>query len=180
MAVLDERGAAATARSLAPPLDYPAAADIYRTTSGLTVMGDATSWFMCHNGFRPGLWSRLFPQLDPLSVQGMVDSWQTMLREYPAPPGYPRYSGYPAFGFVAEYLPIAERDGYFWVVDIRPGDRFNQVLAFDKVDADDNAVSWPSAGHLLVDLTTAIETGTEFDGWLPSVSDGELTWSLSR
>ncbi|WP_076482645.1 hypothetical protein [Williamsia sterculiae] len=73
-------------------------------------------------------------------------------------------------------MPIAERDGYLWVVDGRPGESTHSVIAFDKVDADDDATTWPSIGALLADVATAIDTGEAFDGSTPTIENGELTW----
>lgn len=91
---------------------------------------------------------------------------------------YPTQAGQPAYSFVPEYFPVADRDGYLLVADMRLGPFGGQIQAFDKVDADDDQATWLSIGDLLLDLIVAIETGAPFDGWVPTVRDGQLTWNL--
>ena len=74
--------------------------------------------------------------------------------------------------------PIADLDGYLLVADLRPGSLKGQIVAFEKVDADDGTATWLSIGDLLLDLIVAIETGTPFDGWDPTVVEGRLVWRL--
>ncbi len=181
MAVLRRRGAEKTVAAIAPPLEPDAVRAALDTVAGVSVFvyGDLSDWLLCHNGFREGAWTRLFPDLDLLSASQMADTWQMMLQTYPAESGHPLFSGPPAYGFIRQYIPIAERDGYLWVVDSRPGEKTHQVLEFDKVGADEDATTWPSIGALLQEITDAIDNGTGFNGSTPAVVDGELTWDLN-
>ncbi|SIS21720.1 hypothetical protein SAMN05445060_3823 [Williamsia sterculiae] len=179
VSVLQQRRAHSTLAAIAPALPEDQVAGVLDASNGVRcrrVYGDLSEWLSCHNGFFDGQWARLFPDLDLLSAAQIAQIWSMMLSTHPAPSGYPLYSGPPAYGFIRQYVPIAERDGYLWVVDGRPGESTHSVIAFDKVDADDDATTWPSIGALLADVATAIDTGEAFDGSTPTIENGELTW----
>ncbi|MDN3461070.1 hypothetical protein QMA15_32150, partial [Rhodococcus sp. APC 3903] len=53
-----------------------------------------------------------------LSLQDMISVRKMMLEVVGVRSGYASYAGYPAYGFVPEYIPFAERDGYLLVTDM--------------------------------------------------------------
>lgn len=177
--VLQERGALHTVDALAPGLAESAITDAVSDVEGLNdlMSGQIRDLFGCVNGFRDGVWTPLFPDVDLLSVQGVIDTRQMMLDAAPAPPGYESAAGTPVYGFIPEFLPFAERDGYMLVVDLREGDEQGLVICYDKVDADDDATTWRDVDGLVAELTAAIETGSEFASSTPVIEDATLRWA---
>jgi hypothetical protein len=178
--VLAAHGAHRTLEALAPGLSYDEA---HRTLeenelSASTVRGQVLDLFTCVNGFVEGRWTRLFPDVDLLSLQQMIEVRARMLDVAAARPGYPSYAGFPAYGFVPEFVPFAERDGNLLVTDMRVGSEWAEVVRYDKVDADEDGRKWPYVAHMIDNLISAIADGDEFDGWTVEVVDGELHWGL--
>ncbi|MGY3555051.1 hypothetical protein [Williamsia sp. R60] len=180
LVALSERGAYRTVDSFAPGLTYDQAERILEEAGFApgAVRGQILDLFKCVNGFAEGQWTRVFPDVDLLSLREMISVRAMMLEVAGARSGYPSYAGFPAYGFVPEYIPFAERDGYLLVADLRTGSQWGEVLRYDKIDADDSTTSWPSVASVLDNLIGAIANGSDFDGWTAEVVDGELTWSL--
>lgn len=178
--VLIERGAHRTVEAFAPGLSY-GEIEAVLAASGIapgTVRGQILNLFRCSNGFKEGRWTRLFPDVDLLSLQDMISVRKMMLEVVGVSSGYSSYAGYPAYGFVPEYIPFAERDGYLLVTDMRAGSSWGEVLKYDKVSADEDPKKWTSLTYLFDELIAAIANGSEFDGWTADVIDGELIWDL--
>lgn len=177
--VLHARGALQTLDALAPGLAESALVEEISSVEGLNKLmhGQIRELFGCVNGFREGHWASLFPDVDLLSVQGMITTRQRMLNVSPAPPGYEPAAGIAVYGFIPEFLPFAERDGYMLVADLREGDAQGAVLNYDKVDADDDATTWRDVGSVLEELTAAIDTGSTFSGSTPAIKDATLQWT---
>ena len=176
--MLRDSGALRTLEAFAPGLS---AADIERALADAgelkaLVRGQVRQWFECVNGARPGRWAPLFPGVDLLSIQQMIETRTMMLDVAAAAPGYPHEAGVPAYGFIPEFVPIADRDGYLLVADLREGGEYGTIITYDKVDADDDAQTWPSLTHLLTELTIAIGARRAFNDLMPHVEDGELRW----
>lgn len=175
---LRDSGAQQTLEAFAPGLS---AADIERALADagelkVLVRGQVRQWFECVNGVHPGRWAPLFPGVDLLSIQQMIKTHAMMLDVAAAAPGYPREAGVPVHGFIPEFVPIADRDGYLLVADLREGDESGAIISYDKVDADDDAQTWPSLTHLLTELTVAIGARRALNGLTPHIDDGELRW----
>ncbi|AOW93302.1 hypothetical protein BFN03_13330 [Rhodococcus sp. WMMA185] len=66
------------------------------------------------------------------------------------------------------------------VVDTRPGPLHGCVTEFEKVDADDRGPRCVSISAMLADLAGSLETGVEFDEWIPVVFDDRLEWKPAR
>lgn len=134
-------------------------------------------WFTITAVYPSRHWSLLIPTYDILTFDDALAVRQQLLDAW-TPTGWPPEAGNPAYTFITEYLPIAERDGYLLVADLRPGKNRGQILEFDKVDADDGTPNWPSLRVLLHKLATAVEDRRPFNDWQPDFDDGVLRWNL--
>lgn len=85
----------------------------------------------------------------------------------------------PAYRFIPEYVPLAERDGLVLVVDTRKGQFSGCVTLFDKVDADAAGPMFRSINALLTDLATALDDADSrlFRARATS-DDGQLRWEV--
>lgn len=132
--------------------------------------------------------SPLFPSERLLPVPELVESHSMMVgiwREVAADMGFDppaaAVAGEIAGTFRPEFLPFAGLDGYWLVVDTRPGELHGCVTYFDKVEADSGGPQWRSISAMLTDLADSLETGGRFGRWwVPAVVDGSLTWEFQQ
>lgn len=177
--VLQRKGALRALEALAPGLSGGDLRELLSAADGLDdiVRGQTRDLYHCVNGFRDDQWTRLLPDVDLLSVQQMIETRRMMLEVAPAEPGYAEDAGEAVYGFIPEFVPIAERDGYLLVADLREGEQSGTIISYDKVDADDGADTWPSLSHVLIELTAAIESTGTFRGAVPTIEDGKIRWA---
>lgn len=123
-------------------------------------------------------WSDIVPMMDFLDIEEAIDQRAMMLDAW-RPRDWPRQAGVTAHSYIPAFLPIAERDGYLLVIDLRPGRRRGRIVEFDKVDADDSEHSWDSVKDLLDELAQAVEYRRLFLGWKPGFDTGRLDWSAA-
>ncbi|MFD4468681.1 SMI1/KNR4 family protein [Rhodococcus sp. NPDC058505] len=134
---------------------------------------------------------RLFPSHAVLSLDQMLDDHAMMVDiwseidadEDGSEPGdgqvVSEQAGTPAFTFIREYVPFAGLDGYYLVVDTRPGPMHGCVLEFSRDGADEVGPRWKSVSAMLTDLADSLESGGVFDRlWYPRITDGDLVWEL--
>ena len=82
--------------------------------------------------------------------------------------------------FRPEFVPFAGIDGYWLVVDTRPGNLHGCITKFDKYEGDEGP-QWNSISAMLTDLADSLETGRRFARWWrPRVTDGELSWEFEE
>lgn len=84
-------------------------------------------------------------------------------------------AGSEAFAFLDAFVPLAGRDGDFYVVDIRPGPLHGCVSDLDREG--DSSMRWHSLADMIADLTDSLEIGLAFaDIWVPELVKGGLVW----
>ena len=109
----------------------------------------------------------------------MVEIWGDMTREMREVGEATETAGDVAYTFLPSYIPFAGLDGYWFVVDTRPGELFGCVTDFDKVESDQGGPQWQSISAMLTDLADSLESTTRFGRWWrPSVVDGVLNWEF--
>lgn len=141
--------------------------------------------FRCVDGLPREPWMALFPQYELFGLDAMLQDrammteiWQRGDAENDPTRVIERTAGKAAWTFLDEFIPIAGLDGYFLVVDTRPGELNGCITVFDKVNSDDAGPQWNSISALLADLADSLETGAPFDsGWRPGIVDGRLEWA---
>lgn len=85
----------------------------------------------------------------------------------------------PAYRFLSEFEPIAERDGVALVVDTREGQYSGCVTRFDRTEPDAAGAKFRSVSALLVDLSTALNDGnSRLLGARARFAGGRLSWDL--
>lgn len=152
--------------------------------SGIEASGDISHWFASMQSLPQSRVAGLIPGFDLLRSEEaeavrtvLLDAWAPG-RVYPEP--YPRDAGQPAYTYIPEYVPVAERDGTALVVDTRSGPARGGVWLFQKVDADDTTTHWASLADLLADIGDAISSGATLLGWRAiTTPDGHLRWELA-
>lgn len=177
--VLQGQGALQTLDALAPGLADDHLTKEFSGVDGLDALmhGQIRQLFGCVNGFQEGQWAQLLPGVDLLSVQRMIETREMMLEVAPAPAEYPAEAGTPVYGFIPEFIPFAERDGYLLVADVREGAARGVIISYDKVDADDEAETWNSLSQYLTELAYALQTRSVFASSIPAINDGQLQWT---
>lgn len=139
-------------------------------------------WFAIIHPLPDHRWYGLIPGYDVLDIDDAYRVRKQLLTAWDIgeAAAYPNIAGEPAYTFIPDYLPIAERDGNLLVVDLRPGSRSGLIRLFDKVDADDDTPTWPELATLLNELATAIANHQPFDNWLPTIDNGHLNWRFQH
>lgn len=132
--------------------------------------------FACHNGLRPGVWARLLPEHDLLSVDQCIRVWRRHCALVPGRAVGTGEAGQEVGRFLPQFVPIAARDGYVLFVDTRPGLLHGCVTEYAREGADSGGPRWACVGHLLEDLAAALLGERGFDGMRPATEGGELTW----
>ncbi|SIR97942.1 SMI1/KNR4 family protein [Williamsia sterculiae] len=138
------------------------------------------NWFAILSGLDEPRWDGLIPGFDVLRVDEALATRRLLLEAWDIGEvtTYPETAGTPAYTFIPDYVPIAERDGTALVVDCRPGDHAQQLRLFDKVDADDDTPTWASLPAFIDELIDAIGQQRTFTGWSPTVDTGALRWQF--
>lgn len=134
-------------------------------------------WFHLLTGYPDDRWTNLIPGYDLLTVEQSFEVRQLTLDAWEGNGAdYPEQAGEPAYAYIPEYIPLAERDAYMLVYDARPGPRHGMILEFDKVDADDDTTTWKSLTHFLGDLAFSLENRSPFLGYTPDFSENIIDW----
>jgi hypothetical protein len=141
-----------------------------------TLPGPLIEWFAIHAIYPPRHWSQVIPDYDPLTLDEALKVRDQLLRAW-EPDTYPETAGEVAYTYIPAFLPVAERDGYLLIADLREGRKRGQIIEFDKVDADDTPTTWRSLPRLLNDLSVAIEYRQPFNRQHPRFDTGTLSWS---
>lgn len=177
-AALFRRGAHVTLAETQPGLG---AAEVARgfEKMGLVTAGQAPELFAHANGSRGALRPvQLFPGMNLISLQRVIEVRETMLRSarMPSGYGYPKSAGWPAFQFIPEFVPIAEGERDLLVVDARGGSDHGRVFRYDKVLADDVSAAWPDLSCYLDEVAAAIGSGSSLQERTPVIRESRLHW----
>ncbi|UOT06769.1 SMI1/KNR4 family protein [Rhodococcus opacus] len=185
---LSDSGAQLTLAGLAPGRDH-SSIDGAETASGIVWPEELRSWYGAVDGYLDNHWVSLLPEHDLLSLSAALDDrerqisiWTDLLTT-DSEDGVNTDQAVQAAGtdpgqFIAPFFPIAERDGYYLVLDTRPGTNHGCVGAYSREGSFDGP-RWRSLSALLFELAESIEQETTFtDLWLPHVADGSLEWTL--
>lgn len=164
-----------------PPLTSdPATSTLSKSHTEISVDDNTSRWLALIATHGSDRWYGVIPDFELLTIDEALAVRRQLLDIWEPGDDYPKLAGQPAYTFVPEYLPIAERDGNLLVVDTRPGDQSGMIRYFDRVDNDDETESWPSLTAFLTEVAAAIRAGEPFMGWRATVTDfGELYWSAT-
>lgn len=179
-----EQHAPATAAKLLPPAK-PEDIRAAETSTGRVWSEQLRQWFTLHDGSQPGDPLFLLPRFAPISAAAAVDVhgrmtelWQgmtddlggsAMLMAAPA--------GEEAGTYLPAYVPIGEDGaGDYLVIDTRSGDRQGCVVDFFGEGVE--TLQWASIEVMLDSTATALEQGTDCEGWVPVVEHGLLRWDF--
>lgn len=154
------------------------------TTDEPDAVGELRGWFEFAGGMDAETRSVLLPGLDVLTYPEsanvramMVEAWDEALADDNRP--LSPVAAVPAYRFVSEFVPIAERDGVALVVDTREGQFSGCVTRFDRTEADAAGAKFRSVSALLVDLSTALNDGnSRLLGARARFAGGRLSWDL--
>ena len=150
------------------------------TDAGLPPKTLPLFWFNLLTEYPDDRWTTLIPGYDLLTIEQSFDVRQRTLNAWVGiGADYPSQAGEPAYTYIPEYIPLAERDAYLLVYDARPGPQHGMILEFEKVDADDDTTRWKSLTHFLGDLAFALENRTPFLSHTPNFDDNTLSWMIS-
>ncbi|TFI44819.1 hypothetical protein E4P29_03400 [Rhodococcus sp. 1R11] len=138
-------------------------------------------WFLLVNSLGEHERHTLLPNLN-LLLAAQSDSFRAMFVQAwdSASDGEAasRTAAVPAYGFIDDFVPLAERDAVALVVDVRQGELSGCVTVFDPVDADTNGPAFRSISALLEVLNDVLLRDSLFVGGRPRFERGELSWDL--
>ncbi|MFZ2238996.1 MAG: hypothetical protein WAV90_05565 [Gordonia amarae] len=137
--------------------------------------GEIEVWFGIMANHPPRRWDSVIPGYDSLTLDEAIDTRRLMLDVW-EPGDYPDEAGTPAYTFIPEYVPIAERDGCALVVDLREGKKRGQIVEFDKEGADDGTKRRRSLTRLLYEIAVAIQYRRPYNGYRPDFTHDRLDW----
>lgn len=155
--------------------------------TGVRWPDDLRAWYALADGTEIQPRGTLLPFYRPLPLREVVSRWQ-MLQSVWAdiyPPdvletGRQGPAGTVAAAFLADYVPIAEDGtGDTMYVDTRPGDQTGCVGIFFHADTDTYGPVWDSITAMRADVADSVEQNRPCNGWLPTVTDRRLDWSVA-
>jgi cell wall assembly regulator SMI1 len=144
---------------------------------GVAFPPDLRAWFGLVGG-NEGQFGSLVPAyFDPLSVAASLADRKIWL-EVGEDEEVGDVAGTEEFAWHPSWVPIAQdAGGTTLFVDLREGDAHGCVMEYDKVEACDGTVRWPSVAALLVEIADALDSGGEVSGYRATVGPDGLTWS---
>ena len=180
-----ERYAPTTATRLRPPAGTPTV-QAAQAATGRIWPAQLHEWFALHDG---GFGSRpepiVLPSNAPISVahtvkthRDMVELWQDYADDLGGTDALmAEPAGTETETYLPVFIPIGDTGrGDYLAVDTRGGDRSGCVIEFFNEGG--ATLRWDSIEAMLDCTASALEQGTNCQGWVPVIEDGLLRWDL--
>ncbi|MEU1471028.1 SMI1/KNR4 family protein [Streptomyces sp. NPDC005761] len=143
---------------------------------GARVPGDLVESLQCHNGV--SAWATILPEQSPLTLNGIVERWQTCMDVAAENDGLTRRPWEDEPWWHPLWIPWAESaDGAAQIIDQRPGTETGRLGWAGHSGGGDFTDPWPDLASLLHAVARALHQGEAVRGLHPYLTaQGGMWW----